>query len=542
MAHFNRLIALFFVCWGSSNSFAYESCKGFYKTLSCGNLVCEPRKKETAENCPIDCETFELRSYNSQAYCSQNAEFRSPKNLEEAVDDILMAQSLGRSIRVVGAMHSQTDVFCGNEVMLSTAKLNAILGLREFAGDQVVDVQPGVKLGDLQDWLHEKNLTLGLAVPNYPHITMAGGLATGSHGTSRLHPATLASAVREIEWVTADGRVFRVNHQTPNTTLWNAARVSLGSLGFITKLSLKVEPQFHLNITTTAIKDDVLLRRYPHDWPQPCDSETYFWFPSQGKALRFCGTRTSAPVDPNGMNTILLQRGPESKVQEALRKVMHFSRCSPEVACSAEWMVFRELSKSPPFKKENRKGKLVSSSSVTGHSHKMTTSHFPDPDQKFYSVIDWALAIPAFNVGSALNYVKTYSKKHKVCFPVGGITLRFVHDDRASLGFYNFASGDAEDPAVVFEFVTYDPQGVSGADRTRMNQPIYELVHNLMSRFGARPHWGKNENWVLKEAVRLGNYEYKLDDFLETKTMLDPSDQFGNELTRSLFGNEGITQ
>ncbi|MBI3556076.1 MAG: hypothetical protein HY074_07420, partial [Deltaproteobacteria bacterium] len=83
--------------------------------------------------------------------------------------------------------------------------------------------------------------------------------------------------------------------------------------------------------------------------------------------------------------------------------------------------------------------------------------------------------------------------------------------------------------------VTYDPQRIQGRLREKMDHDLNEFVKTLVTVFGARPHWGKNRDWVLGEAVRAGNYGNQLQEFREVKWDLDPKDMFGNKLTRSLF-------
>ena len=92
---------------------------------------------------------------------------------------------------------------------------------------------------------------------------------------------------------------------------------------------------------------------------------------------------------------------------------------------------------------------------------------------------------------------------------------------------------------MMLEFVTYDPQRIQGKRREKMDRPINEFVKMLVTIFQARPHWGKNRDWVLEEAVKAGNYGTQLQEFLEVKSELDPRDVFGNKLTRRLFTGSG---
>ncbi|CAM5710560.1 hypothetical protein SFUMM280S_02425 [Streptomyces fumanus] len=60
----------------------------------------------------------------------------------------------------------------------------------------------------------------GLALPNMaslPHISVAGSVATGTHG-SGVTNGSLASVVREVELVTADGTTVTLARATGGST------------------------------------------------------------------------------------------------------------------------------------------------------------------------------------------------------------------------------------------------------------------------------------------------------------------------------------
>lgn len=85
----------------------------------------------------------------------------------------------------------------------------------------------------------------GLALPNMaslPHISVAGSVATGTHG-SGVANGSLASAVREVELITADGRTVRIARGDER---FEGAVTSLGALGVVTTLTLDLEPSFEV--------------------------------------------------------------------------------------------------------------------------------------------------------------------------------------------------------------------------------------------------------------------------------------------------------
>ena len=75
-----------------------------------------------------------------------------------------------------------------------------------------------------------------------PHISVAGAVATGTHGSGdRLR--LLADAVRALEFVDASGEVQRVDRDDAR---WGGVLVGLGAYGIVTRVDLDVEPSYRM--------------------------------------------------------------------------------------------------------------------------------------------------------------------------------------------------------------------------------------------------------------------------------------------------------
>ncbi|MFD0308517.1 D-arabinono-1,4-lactone oxidase [Streptomyces sp. NPDC127119] len=106
---------------------------------------------------------------------------------------------------------------------------------------RTVRVAGGVRYAELARTVHEH----GLALPNMaslPHISVAGSVATGTHGSGNAN-GSLASPVREVELVLADGSVLAVDRDDAR---FGGAVTSLGALGVVTALTLDLEPDFEV--------------------------------------------------------------------------------------------------------------------------------------------------------------------------------------------------------------------------------------------------------------------------------------------------------
>ncbi|QOV34726.1 FAD-binding protein [Streptomyces ferrugineus] len=142
-------------------------------------------------------------------------------------------------VRVLGSGHSFNQIAePGPEgVLLSIAALPPVIDVDREA--RTVRVSGGVRYAELARAVHAH----GLALPNMaslPHISVAGSVATGTHG-SGVGNGSLAASVREVELVTADGSVVTVGRGDPR---FGGAVTSLGALGVVTALTLDLEPSF----------------------------------------------------------------------------------------------------------------------------------------------------------------------------------------------------------------------------------------------------------------------------------------------------------
>ncbi|MGW1000183.1 FAD-binding protein [Streptomyces sp. NPDC002520] len=164
-------------------------------------------------------------------------EFHRPDSL-----DALRALVAGSAkVRVLGSGHSFNRIADpgGEGVLLSLAALAPVVDVDTAA--RTARVSGGVRYAELGRTLHAH----GLALPNMaslPHISVAGSVATGTHG-SGVGNGPLAAAVREVELVTADGSTVTIAR---GDARFDGAVTSLGALGVVTALTLDLEPSYEV--------------------------------------------------------------------------------------------------------------------------------------------------------------------------------------------------------------------------------------------------------------------------------------------------------
>ncbi|GAA2026201.1 FAD-binding protein [Agromyces tropicus] len=142
-------------------------------------------------------------------------------------------------VRALGTRHSF------NEIADSAGTLVSVLDVppapRVLGGGDRVSVGAGVRYGELALWLEEHGLALH-NMGSLPHISVAGAMSTGTHGSGDRLPM-LADAVRAIEFVDAAGALQRVES---DDWRFGGFVVGLGSYGIVTRIELAVQPSYRV--------------------------------------------------------------------------------------------------------------------------------------------------------------------------------------------------------------------------------------------------------------------------------------------------------
>ncbi|WJL96572.1 FAD-binding protein [Microbacterium sp. ET2] len=149
------------------------------------------------------------------------------------------ARSDGTTVRVLGSRHSFNDIADTDGVIISLAAL-ATAGQVSVAPDRkTVRIPAGIRYGDLVPVLEREGLALA-NLASLPHISVAGAVQTGTHGSGDSVGA-LGTQVAAVELLTAAGERITL---TRGEDGFDGAVVGLGALGIVTHLRLDVEPHF----------------------------------------------------------------------------------------------------------------------------------------------------------------------------------------------------------------------------------------------------------------------------------------------------------
>lgn len=166
------------------------------------------------------------------------AEVLYPCSVAEVQDIVRRCPKL----RVSGSKHSFNRLADTEHTMISLEKMNRVLDVDPIGG--TVRVEGGITYGQLCPVLDKKGLALH-NLASLPHISIAGAVATGTHG-SGMGNGNLATAVKALEFVSGVGEVVCLD-RIGNPEEFAGAVVSIGSVGVVTAITLEVQPRFDVS-------------------------------------------------------------------------------------------------------------------------------------------------------------------------------------------------------------------------------------------------------------------------------------------------------
>lgn len=168
--------------------------------------------------------------------------YEQPSSEEELAALVHKAADKQQTVRVVGAGHSSSPLVKTGQVLVSLEELKEVK-VHDLAKSQAW-VGGGVLVHEAGEQLHQ----LGMATHNTGDVdvqTIAGAIGTGTHGSGITLP-NLSTMLIGGRLVTSEGELIELSaEQDPK--LFQALRVSLGTLGIFSSLKLQLVPKFQLD-------------------------------------------------------------------------------------------------------------------------------------------------------------------------------------------------------------------------------------------------------------------------------------------------------
>lgn len=411
-----------------------------------------------------------------------------PRSIEELAQALGNYGREGRHVRVVGDGHSFTPLAQSDDVLISLDNMQGVESVDAERGTAVVKAGTRLKL------LGDQLLKRGLAQENLGDIdvqSIAGAISTGTHGTGARF-GSIATQVVGLTLVTASGEVIRCSEQE-RPDIFKAAQVSLGALGVIAEVTLRVVPAKRLHFVSRRERVDSVLTNLER-YKQENSHFEFFWMPytpwAQVKFLNETDDPPSAGNVFGTLNKIVLENGLYWALSETARVVRPTTRTISRISAMG-----------------------IASVSETDHSHRL----FATPRMVKFQEMEYN--IPAADFPAALAEIRAVMAREKfnVHFP---IECRFVQSDDIWLS----PAYGRESAYIAIHMY----KGMPYERYFRAIEPIYQP-------YGGRPHWGKMHTL---DAATLATRYPRWDDFRRVHSALDPNSVFLNGYLRRLLDGD----
>jgi len=402
----------------------------------------------------------------------------APKSEDELANIVNAARS---PLRAVGAGHSFMPLVPTDGTLMT---LDNLAGVTDVDATGIATVWAGTRLGDLGPALAAK----GRAMANLPDInkqSLGGALGTATHGTGK-HLRAIHGDVVGLRLATARNHIMTCDANT-NADLFNAARVSMGSLGIITQVKLRTIPNKRLHRRVWLENFQQTLANAETRWKQHRNYEFYA-IPFTGLAANITHDETDEPARPRGPDT-------DTGFLEMLKAVRNLFGNSTGMRESTARFLLETFG--TPEEAVDEGWKLLSTERPVRFN-----------EMEFHMPADAQL--------SALQEVVATIEKHRpdVFFPIE--TRRIATDDAWLSPFQGGEHGSVAVHAYYKDDYDF----------------FFTLIEPIFRRHGGRPHWGKLNNLKTKDFASL--YP-RWNDFVALRREMDPDGRLMNSYLRGIM-------
>jgi FAD/FMN-containing dehydrogenase len=197
--------------------------------------------------------------------------FLQPKDDKQLADIIRQSRAEQKNVRLAAAGHSSSPLVETRDTLVN---LDNFKGLVRY-DEKTATLKAGMTV-------HESNMALqkvGLALFNTGDVdvqTLAGAIATGTHGSGKTLQ-NLASILVGAKLTDYAGEVKEFTEEK-DPEVMRALRVSLGSMGIMTEITVKVKPLFRLRRIEICTDTPTCLSTFD-DLARENRNVDFYWYP-----------------------------------------------------------------------------------------------------------------------------------------------------------------------------------------------------------------------------------------------------------------------
>ncbi|MFC7657117.1 D-arabinono-1,4-lactone oxidase [Pseudonocardia benzenivorans] len=415
------------------------------------------------------------------------ADVVAPASVEELQRDVARAAAAGLRVKALGSGHSFTPIAVTDGLAIRPDRLRGIVSADPATG--TATVLAGTPLHELGPALWEH----GLAMPNLGDIdvqTLAGALATGTHGTGR-RLGGLGTQVAGMQLVLADGTLY----DCPADVV-PAAAIGLGALGVVATVTLRCVPASLLRARERPAGFDEVLRD-PATFDRftaAHDHAELYWFPHTRRLLTKRNDRADGPVRP--------LPGWRRRFDDEFLSNTVFGWTNQVCAARPSWIP----------RVNAVAARALGAREFTDRSYRV----FATPRRVLFRETEYA--VPRDAVPAVIGEIEDWLRR-------SGENVAFLIEVRVAAAddvWLSTAFGRDSGYVAVHQY--------AGCDHTR----YFDAAESILRDAGGRPHWGKMHSLGADDLAAL--YP-RFDDFRALRDRLDPGRTFTNPYLRRVLGD-----
>ncbi|URN92688.1 MAG: FAD-binding protein [Candidatus Pristimantibacillus lignocellulolyticus] len=399
-------------------------------------------------------------------------ELAYPRTIEEVASIVVKCSKEGKYIRVVGSGHSFSAVAASDQVLMSLDEMQGIVNVNR--SENTATVWAGTKLKLLGELLHAK----GLAQVNLGDIdvqSIAGAISTGTHGTGK-RLGSISTQVIGLTVVNGLGEIIECTEES-HPQLFKALQISLGSLGIIVQVKLKLKATYLLGYESMRMQLDKCLPQMSQLAEENRHFEMY-WFPYANT----CQVKIMNEVNFSTPETPIRDYFNEHIMENSLFGAM-------SMICKAMPSLTKTISR--------LSASNIPVTTKAAYSHKIYAT------KRKVRFNEMEYNVPAETMEDVIRDMRKAMDKHnfRVHFPV---ECRYVARDNIWL------SPSYERDSAYIAIHMY---------RGMPYEQYFNTMEEIFLHYDGRPHWGKMHS--LKGAQLQKLYK-RWDDFIAIQSEMDP--------------------
>ncbi len=414
-----------------------------------------------------------------------------PRNEAELAE---LIRGYSGSIRPAGSGHSFTPLCASNGAIVSLEHMSGLIEVFPETGE--AELWAGTPVYAVGPLVHPH----GLALPNQGDIdrqTLGGAIGTGTHGTG-LTLGSLSTMVTGVTLVTGQGEILNLNRKS-DPELFEAARLSVGSLGVITRFRLKLAPSFALTEASYVAPAETVLADL-EGFARVHRHFEFFWFPYADQVVvkTLDEWRGEPPTRALDIATMKARGERVTRDDKLFQMICRFVKAVPRSSGFFHRLLTKQMAAG-----EAKPGRV-----------RWSWETFPSARTTRFNEMEYA--VPREMAAEAIRAVVARIRKDRIptAFP---IEFRFVQADDVWLSPFH-----GRDSA------TLSVHQYAGMDQGA----LFRACEEVFRSYEGRPHWGKQHNltgrdfaWMYPEWRR----------FQAARRRADPAGKFLSPYLSSLF-------